>query len=227
VTQILDHLRRSCVATLTTVLRSRGITNAWMSGIAPLGPGQPRIAGPAFTLRFVPVRDDLVTADGISGPRSPRAAIERMPAGCITVVDAMGLTGAGAFGDIMCARLGHLGVAGLIVDGAVRDKAGIRKLGWPVWSKDVAGPPGIAGLLYADEQVPIACGGTTVIPGDIVVADEDGAVVVPQAIAAEVAGEAADKELFEEWALCEVQAGAPILGTYPPNEATLARYRTR
>ena len=226
-TETLDQLRRSCVATLTTVLRSRGIANAWMSGIAPLASGQPRIAGPAFTLRFVPVRDDLATADAISGPRSPRAAIERMPAGCITVVDAMGLTAAGAFGDIMCARMSHIGVVGLLVDGAVRDKAGIRKLGWPVWSRNVAGPPGIAGLLYADEQVPIACGGTAVTPGDIVVADEDGAVVVPHAIAADVAREAAEKELFEEWALCEVQAGASILGTYPPNEATLARYRAR
>lgn len=226
-TDFLEELRRSCVATLTTILRSRGITNAFVSGIVPLSPGQPRIAGPAFTLRFVPLRDDLATADALSGPQSPRAAIERMPAGCVAVVDAMGLARVGAFGDIMCARMRHRGVTALLIDGAVRDKAGIGKLDWPVWSKHVAGPPGIAGLIYAAEQVPVACGGAAVMPGDIIVADEDGAIVVPQAIVGEVAAEAAEKELFEEWALAEVQGGAPIIGTYPPNEATLARYRAR
>lgn len=224
---MLDKLRSSCVATLTTVLRGRGITNAWIEGLTPLSPGQSRVAGPAFTLRFVPVRSDLAKPEAIDGPQSPRAAIERMPGGCLVVVDALGAAGAGAFGDIMCARMRHRGVLGLLVDGAVRDKAGIGKLEWPVWSRSVSGPPGIAELLYADEQVPVACGGVAVIPGDIIVADQDGAVVVPQAIAAEVAAEAAEKELFEEWALAEVQGGAPIVGTYPPNDETLARYRAR
>jgi len=224
---MLGQLQSTCVATLTTVLRARGIPNAWIQGLAPLAPGQPRIAGPAFTLRFVPVRGDLVTPDAIDGPRSPRAAIERMPDGCVVVVDALGEPGAGAFGDIMCARMRHRGVAALVIDGAVRDKAGIGKLDWPVWSRTVSGPPGIAALLYADEQVAVACGGVAVLPGDIVVADEDGAVVIPQKIAADVAAEAAEKELFEEWALGEVQAGVPIVGTYPPNEATLARFRAQ
>ena len=224
-TDMLEQFRGSCVATLTTVLRGRGISDSWIEGVVPLAPGQPRIAGPAFTLRFVPLRGDLATADAVDGPQSPRAAIERMPNGCVVVVDALGFAGAGAFGDIMCARMRHRGVAGLVIDGAVRDKAGISKLDWAVWSRSVAGPPGIAGLLYADEQVPVACGGVAVLPGDIIVADEDGAVVVPQAIAAEVAAEAAMKELFEEWALGEVRNGAPIVGTYPPNEETLARYR--
>jgi len=225
VADMLDLLRSSCVATLTTVLRGRGIPNAWLKGVVPLTPGQPRIAGPAFTLRFVPLRGDLATSGAIDGSRSPRAAIERMPGGSVAVVDALGHAGAGAFGDIMCARMQHRGVAGLVIDGAVRDRAGIGKLGWAVWAKSVSGPPGIAGLVYADEQVPVACGGVAVMPGDIVVADEDGAVVVPRAIAAEVAAEAAEKELFEEWALAEVRNGAPIVGTYPPNEETLARYR--
>ena len=142
---MFDQLRRSCVATVTTVLREHGIHDAWVGGLAPLKSGQPRIAGPAFTLRFVPIRSDLATPQAISGPRSPRAAIERMPSGCIAVVDGLGFASAGAFGDIMCARMRHRGVVGLVVDGAVRDRAGIAMLDWPVWSRGSAGPPGDGG----------------------------------------------------------------------------------
>lgn len=217
--------RRTCVATITTVLRDHGLHNMWIRGSVPLRPGQPRTAGPAFTIRFVPMREDYSTPDAIVGPRSSRAAIERMPSGCIVVADAMGFPDCGVFGDIMCARMQYRGVAGLVTDGAVRDRTGILNLHWPVWAAGISAPPSNAGLYCADEQVPVACGGVAIMPGDVVVADDDGAVVVPFALAADVARTACEKELFEDWALAEIQSGAAILGTYPPNDETMTRFK--
>ena len=115
-------------ATITTVLLKKGLRNVWMRGTKPLKPGQPRQIGRAFTLRFVPAREDLATPASWASPISTRAAIEAMPEGCIAVVDAMGVTDAGIFGDILCARMQKRGVSALITDGVVRDVAGIRYL---------------------------------------------------------------------------------------------------
>ena len=133
-------------ATITTVLLKKGLRNVWMRGTVPLRPGQPRLVGRAFTLRFVPAREDLATPESWSSPKSTRAAIEAMPAGCITVVDAMGVTDAGIFGDILCARMKQRGVAGLVTDGVVRDLAGVLGTGLPVWCRGAAAPPSVAGL---------------------------------------------------------------------------------
>src|ERR1700742_2337196 len=119
-------------ATLTTVLLKKGLRNVWLRGTKPLKPGQKRVVGQAFTLRFVPAREDLATPESWSSPISTRAAIEAMPEGCITVVDAMGVTDAGIFGDILCARMAKKGVAGLVTDGVVRDLAGVLGPGLPV-----------------------------------------------------------------------------------------------
>ena len=127
--KILSHVT---TATITTVLLKKGLRNIWMRGARPLKPGMPRLVGPAFTLRFVPAREDLATPESWSSPISTRTAIEAMPAGCITVVDAMGITDAGIFGDILCARMQKRGVAGLVTDGVVRDVAGVRATGLPV-----------------------------------------------------------------------------------------------
>src|SRR5690606_739047 len=113
-------------ATLTTVLLKKGLRKVWINGARPLVSGQPRLVGRAFTLRFVPAREDLATPESWASPISTRAAIQAMPAGCIAVVDAMGCTEAGIFGDILCARMAHRGVAGLVTDGVVRDAAGVR-----------------------------------------------------------------------------------------------------
>ncbi len=112
-------------ATLTTVLLKKGLRNVWMRGTRPLQPSQPRIVGPAFTLRFVPAREDLATPQSWSSLTSTRAAIEAMPPGCVAVVDAMGVSDAGIFGDILCARMQKRGVAALVTDGVVRDAAGV------------------------------------------------------------------------------------------------------
>jgi regulator of RNase E activity RraA len=211
-------------ATLTTVLLKKGLRNVWMRGTKPLREGQPRIVGPAFTLRFVPAREDLATPESWSSPISTRAAIEAMPEGCVTVVDAMGVTDAGIFGDILCARMAKRGVAALVTDGVVRDLAGVLGTGLPVWCSGAAAPPSVAGLTFVAWQQPIGCGGVAVFPDDVVVVDQDGAVLIPQALLAQVTELAAEQERQENWIMGEVEAGAALPGLYPPNAENKARY---
>ncbi|HPU51974.1 MAG TPA: ribonuclease activity regulator RraA [Burkholderiaceae bacterium] len=222
--QTIAALAGVSTATLTTVLLKKGLRNVWMRGTRPLKPGQPRLVGRAFTLRFVPAREDLATPESWGSPISTRAAIEAMPAGCIAVVDAMGVSDAGIFGDILCARMHKRGVAGLVTDGVVRDLAGVLGTGLPVWCSGVAAPPSVAGLTFVGWQQPIACGGVAVFPDDIVVVDEDGAVLIPAALLAEVVEHAVEQERFEAWIMNEVEAGVPLPGLYPPDAPTRARY---
>ena len=211
-------------ATLTTVLLKKGLRNVWMRGTKPLRPGQPRVVGRAFTLRFVPAREDLATPESWSSPVSTRAAIEAMPGGCVAVVDAMGCTDAGIFGDILCARMAKRGVSALITDGVVRDMAGVLGTGLPVWCGGAAAPPSVAGLTFVNWQEPIGCGGVAVFPNDVVVVDDDGAVLVPQALLDTVVEAAAEQEALEGWIMGEVEKGAALPGLYPPNAENKARY---
>lgn len=223
----LEALASVSTATLTTLLLKKGLRNVWLRGTRPLEPGQPRVAGPAFTLRFVPAREDLATPESWASPRSTRAAIEAMPEGCVAVVDARGVTDAGIFGDILCARMAKRGVKGLVTDGALRDLAGVRGTGLPIWCGGVAAPPSVAGLTFVGWEEPVGCGGVAVFPGDAVVADEDGAVVVPAALAAEMAAAAPEQERFEAWVVEEVARGAALPGLYPPSAETRKRYEAR
>ena len=213
-------------ATLTTVLLKKGLRNVWMRGPRPLSAGQRRLVGRPFTLRFVPAREDLATPESWTSPRSTRAAIEAMPAGCVGVVDAMGVTDAGIFGNILCARMAKRGVVGLVSDGVVRDAAGVLASGLPVWCAGVAAPPSVAGLTFVGWQEPIGCGGVAIFPDDIVVADQDGAVVVPAALFEEILAAAVEQERFEAWIIKEVENGAALPGLYPANAETRARYET-
>jgi len=220
----IARLSAVSTATLTTVLLKKGLRNVWMRGTRPLRPGQPRRVGPAFTLRFVPAREDLATPESWSSPISTRAAIEAMPAGCIAVVDAMGVTGAGIFGDILCARMARRGVAALVTDGVVRDVAGVSGTGLPVWCQGVAAPPSVAGLTFVAWQQPIGCGGVAVFPDDVVVVDDDGAVLIPAGLLDEVVATATEQERLETWIMGEVEKGAALPGLYPPNAENKARY---
>jgi regulator of RNase E activity RraA len=211
-------------ATLTTVLLKKGLRNVWLRGARPLQAGLPRLAGRAFTLRFVPAREDLATPASWGAPISTRAAIEAMPAGCIAVVAAMGVTDAGVFGDILCARMQKKGVAGLVTDGVVRDLAGVLETGLPVWSQGTAAPASVTGLTFVGWQEPIGCGGVAVFPDDVVVADGDGAVLIPAALLDEVIGAAVEQERLEGWIMSEVRAGAALPGLYPPNKENQERY---
>src|SRR3569833_2983176 len=186
-------------ATITTVLLKKGLRNVWMRGARPLRPGLPRLVGPAFPLRFVPAREDLATPESWSSPISTRTAIEAMPAGCIAVVDAMGVSDAGIFGDILCARMMKRGVTALITDGVVRDLEGVLGTGLPVWCDGYAAPPSVAGLTFVGWGEPIGCGGVAVFPDDIIVADQDGAVLIPKAQLEHVLNEGVEQERMEAW----------------------------
>ena len=221
---LIDALRTVSTATLTTVLLKKGLRKVWMRGTKPIRPGQPRLVGRAFTLRFVPAREDLATPESWGAPISTRAAIEAMPAGSIAVVDAMGCQEAGIFGDILCARMAHRGVAALVTDGVVRDVAGVLGTGLPVWCNGVAAPPSVAGLTFVAWQQPIGCGGVAVFPDDWVVVDDDGAVLIPQALVGDVAAAAVEQERMEAWIMDEVGRGEALPGLYPMNAQTRARY---
>ncbi|HQY47071.1 MAG TPA: hypothetical protein PLE38_08980, partial [Usitatibacteraceae bacterium] len=192
--KVISTLSQVTTATITTLLLKKGLRNVWMRGTRPLEPGQPRLVGPAFTLRFVPAREDLATPESWSKPISTRAAIEAMPEGCICVADAMGVTDAGIFGDILCARMKKRGVAALVTDGVLRDVAGVRATGLPVWCQGAAAPPSVAGLTFVNWGEPIGCGGVAVFPDDVVVLDDDGAVLIPQAFVEEMVATAPEQE---------------------------------
>jgi regulator of RNase E activity RraA len=211
-------------ATLTTLLLKKGLRNVWMRGTRPIRSAQARVVGRAFTLRFIPAREDQATPESWAKPTSTRGAIEAMPAGCVAVVDARGVTDAGIFGDILCARMQQRGVAALITDGVVRDVHGVLGTHLPVWCQGAAAPPSVAGLTFVNWQEPIGCGGVAVFPDDLIVADDDGAVVIPAALVDEIVALALEQEQLEAWIMQEIARGVPLLGLYPPNAETKARY---
>jgi regulator of RNase E activity RraA len=219
-----DVLRHITTATITTMLLKKGIRRCWMNGPKPLVPGGRRLVGPAFTLRFVPAREDLATPESWGKPISTRAAIEAMPEGCIAVADAMGITSAGIFGDILAMRMARRGVAALVTDGAVRDKAGVLETGLPTWCAGVAAPASVNMLTFVGWQEPIGCGGVAVFPDDVVVLDDDGAVLIPKDLVDFVAREGEEHERYETWVVSEVARGVKLPGLYPPDEDAKARY---
>jgi len=221
---VVETLSRVTTATITTVLLKQGLRNVWLRGARPIRTGMPRLVGRAFTLRFVPAREDLATPASWASPISTRAAIEDMPAGCIAVVDALGVQDAGIFGDILCARMAKRGITALVTDGVVRDLQGVLGTHLPVWCSGAAAPASVAGLTFVAWQQPIACGGVAVLPGDVVVCDDDGAVLIPAALLEHVLLEAPEQERLEGWIMQEVDGGAALPGLYPPNAENKARY---
>lgn len=217
-------LEKVSTATATTVLLKKGLRNVWVRGSRPFRPNQGRLVGRAFTLRFVPAREDLATPESWSSPISTRAAIEAMPEDCIAVADAMGVTDAGIFGDILCARMAKRKVAGLVTDGVMRDRAGILGTDFKVWCKGAAAPPSVAGLTFVNWQEPIGCGGVAIFPNDIILVDDDGAVVIPHALVDEVTATMVEQERHEGWIVSEVEKGHSLPGLYPANAEHKARY---
>lgn len=220
-----DILTNITTATLTTLLLKKGLRNVWVRGAFPITKNaEKRVVGRAFTIRFIPAREDLATPESWSSPNSTRAAIELMPEGCIAVIDANGVTDAGFWGDILCARMVKKGVAALVSDGVVRDLSGVHTTGLPVWARGAAAPPSVAGLTFADWQQPIGCGGVAIFPGDVIVADNDGAVVIPTALVDDIVALAVEQERLESWIMAQVELGTPLPGLYPPNAENRARY---
>jgi regulator of RNase E activity RraA len=213
-------------ASLTAQLVKRGMRTRSISRIAPINPGTPRVFGPVYTLRYIPMREDLGTGAAMADPENPqRKAIETAPPGCVIVVDSCGLDASGTFGDILVSRLRVRGVAGIVSDGPMRDIAELSKMDFPIFTKGNAAPPSYASILCVDAQVPIGCGGVAVFPGDIVIGDHDGVVFLPAAIAEEVARDAVEQDRMEAWIRARIEAGSSIVGVYPPDDRTKAEYR--
>ena len=196
-----------------------------MRGVRPLARYPHNLVGPAFTLRNIPAREDLDRVEGFANPEHPqRKAIETVPAGHVLVVDCRGEAHAASGGEILMTRLSVRGVAGMVSDGGIRDSLPIAALAMPVFCAGPAAPLNLVAHHATETQVPIGCGGVAVYPGDLIVGDADGVVVLPAHLAAEIAAEAEAQERLEAWILRRVQDGARLPGTYPPDEATRAAY---
>lgn len=221
--ETLDLLLIPSTATLTSVLRQHGITRTFMHGVAPLRPNM-KMAGPAFTLRYLPMREDLDpgTVDNLKDVQ--RVGIEQIGEGEVFVVDARGDTRAGTMGSILATRLHCRGAAGIVTDGAYRDSPVIAELGIPAYAAAMNAHTNKTIHHPSEIQVPVACGDVAVYPGDIIVGDEEGVVVVPTQLADEVARTAAEMEEKEVFITEKIQTGASIIGVYPPDEKTLAEY---
>jgi len=213
-------------ASIASALLKLGLRNIWIRGAVPAAGNVARAVGEAFTMRFLPMREDL-TGPALAKLANSRAAIEAAQAGCMVVIDAMGVADAGVAGDVLCARMVRRGVNGLVTDGVIRDVAGVEQTGLPVWARGTASPAPGNSLTFADWGLPVACGGVTIFPGDVIVADRDGAVVIPQAMVDAVTAEAEEIERFDAWVFAKVSGGEQLQGLYPPNAENLARYKAQ
>jgi regulator of RNase E activity RraA len=224
--QTLSALSRASTATLQTQLFSRGLRNTFLFGLRPLDPAAARFVGEAFTLRYIPAREDIDVLDVFSDPSHPqRHAIESVGKGQALVMDCRGQGRAASAGHILTTRLQQRGAAALVTDGSVRDSPQISRMSFPVFTAAVSATTNLVLHHAVDVQVPIGCGGVPVFPGDILVGDEEGVVVVPRELAAQIAQPAAEQEELEKFILRRVEAGAALPGTYPPDETTLAAFR--
>jgi len=223
--ETLARLGEVSTATVTMQLLKRGLRNVYMRGPKPFRPEQPRLVGEAYTLRFIPMREDLSRVEVLGEPDyAPRKVIEATPPGQILVIDARGERAAGTVGDILVARLKERGVAGIVTDGAVRDGADVAAIDFPIFCTGTAAPASLNLHFGADHDCPIGCGGVAVLPGDVIVGDGDGVVVVPRALADEIAADGFEQELLESFLKSRIEAGHPVIGTYPPNEETRRAY---
>ena len=219
-------LQQTSTATLTTQLQKRKIRSCFLRGVGPLTSSTARLVGPAYTLRYIPYREDQDPLERLSSSDNPaRLSIEECPAGSVLVVDAREVADCGTLGDILAHRLKVRGVAGFVSDGGIRDVVAVAQTGLPIYCAGAAAPASANAHIPVETEVPIACGGVAVFPGDIIVADADGVVVVPQSLAGEIAQPAADQEVIEEFIARLVSQGRPIIGTYPPTDEIRELYQ--
>lgn len=221
---IIDQLLIPSTATLTSVLNKRGLWNTFMHGVRPLKPDM-KMAGPAFTMRYIPAREDIDhtgTVDNLTDIQ--RIGIEQIGPGEVLVIDARGVTNAGTLGSILATRIHMRGAVGVVSDGSYRDSPVIAEIGMGAYAAGMNARTNKTIHHPLDIQQPIGCGGVAVYPGDIIVGDGEGVVVVPRHLAAEVAEAAVAQEEREDFFTEKVRNGASIVGTYPPDEKTLAEF---
>lgn len=211
-----EKLQSVSVATLSTALFKRGLRNQTIQDVRPVAPRGRNMVGPAYTLRYIPAREDLNPISVFRDPGHPqRRGIEECPPGAVMVIDSRKNPRAASAGDILVTRLEVRGVAGVVTDGGFRDAAAIARLEIPAYHNRPSSPTNLTLHQAIDLDVPIGCGDVAVFPGDIVVGDDDSVIVIPAAIAGEVAAEAHEMTAFEDFVLSEVRAGRPVVGLYP------------
>ncbi len=220
-----QFLTQVSTATLTTQLFKRGLRNAFLYGLRPLNADAASFVAEAVTLRYIPAREDIDTLSVFDDYDHPqRAAIELTGPGQALVMDCRGDGRAASSGEILVNRLIARGAAAIITDGSLRDSPGISKLDFPAFAGSVSATTNLTLHHAVESQVPIACAGVPIYPADILVGDAEGIVCIPRHLAEEVAVAAAAQEHQEDFILERIRAGAPLRGTYPPNEETLAAY---
>jgi regulator of RNase E activity RraA len=221
----LELLKLASTATISTQLLARGLRNTYLHGLKPLNP-RLRMAGEAFTLRYIPAREDLDTLDVFQDYDHPqRRAIESVGPGQVLVMDCRGQGRAASAGGILATRLLVRGAAGLVTDGTLRDTPDIAQLALPAYAQGPSPLTNLAQHHAVDLDVPIGCAEVPVYPGDVMVGDAEGVVCIPRHRAAEVATAAAEQEDLERFIQREIESGRPLRGTYPPDAQTRARYR--
>jgi regulator of RNase E activity RraA len=224
--ETLTRFRHASAATLTTQLFKRGLRNVCIQGVHRLSRPGPNLVGEAFTLRYIPAREDIDVVSVFENPEHPqRKAIETVPPGQVLVMDCRRDARAASGGSILLTRLLVRGAAGVVTDGGLRDSEAIATMDFPVYACGGSAPLNLAIHHAVDLNVAIGCGGVAVFPGDVIVGDGEGVVVVPRHLADEVARDAAEQEIMEAFVLQEIAGGRALPGTYPPNAETLARYR--
>jgi regulator of RNase E activity RraA len=207
------------------VLLKRGFRNTFIGGIKLVNPAAPRMAGPAYTLRYIPAREDLDQSSAFDGRKHPqRIAVENCPPGYVMVFDSRKDASAASAGGILVTRMYKRGVAGVVTDGGFRDSPDIEKLPFPVYHSRPSAPTNLIKHHALDINAPIGCGDVPVYPGDIIVGDSEGVVVVPQHLAQEVADEAFEQTIFEDFVQERVMEGSSTFGLYPPEDAAKADY---
>lgn len=225
---VLARLREASTATIATQLFKLGMRTRFLTGLSPLNPARRRFVGEALTLRYIPMREDLDHPEVYGDPEHPqRKAIETARAGSVLVIDCRGDVRAGSLGGILAARLRARGAVAVVTDGAVRDAGEMAAGELPVFAAGRSAGISLSVHHAVDVDVPIACAGVAVFPGDVLVGDEDGVVVIPRHLASEIAAPAAEQEALERFLLAKVEAGGPLPGTYPPDARTMAEYEAR
>ena len=214
-----DKLKSVSTATICTALFKRGLRNQFIQDVRPLNPDLPNMVGEAFTLRYIPAREDLNPIAVFQDRSHPqRKAIEDCPPGAVMVIDSRKDARAASAGSILVTRLMVRGVAGIVTDGGFRDSPEIARLGIPAYHQRPSAPPNLTLHQAVDINVPIGCGDAPVWPGDVIVGDGEGVVVIPAHLADEIAAEAAEMTAFEDFVTEQVQEGRSILGLYPATD---------
>ena len=215
-----EKLLTVSTATIATCLYKKGLRNQYIQNVKPLKKGKPTMVGEAFTLRYIPAREDLNPVSVFRDPKHPqRVAVETCPEGAVLVIDSRKNARAASAGSILVTRLMKRGCAGIVTDGGFRDSAEIAELPFASFHDLPSAPTNLTLHQALDINVPIGCGDVAVFPGDIIVGDDDGVMVIPNNIAGEVADECTEMTLFEDFVLEKVNEGRTIIGLYPPTDA--------